>query len=170
MVECLRCGRRFAPKCEWPWESRAKACSVPWASGREQPGRRSAKTYDDGFEAKSVRTCWSRTAIYFEGRGYVKVCKYLTRAQARLFIHLEQWLETGIVGHRTTSIIESTIRELVRRLKKLGWNWSDQGAERMGRIVILCRYEGANWEAYWRERLGLQDRCQMKILWCRKAA
>lgn len=112
----------------------------------------------------------SQLATYFEGRGYVKVCKYLTRAQERVFTHLEEWLETGIVGHRTTFIIESTIRELVRRLKKPGWNWSDPGAERMGRIVILRRYDDANWEAYWRERLGLQDRGQMEILSCRKAA
>jgi len=45
---------------------------------------------------------------------------------------LRLWLETGIVCPRTTSIIENLIRELVRRLKKIGWNWSDAGAERSG--------------------------------------
>ena len=80
-----------------------------------------------------------------------------------LFGHLRLWLETGIVCPRTTSIIENLIRELVRRLKKIGWNWSDAGAERMGRIVMIRRYDPEAWEEYWKERMNLQGRCQMNL-------
>jgi hypothetical protein len=112
----------------------------------------------------------SGLASDFDRRGYTRVATYLNRAKKQIFNHLELWLETGIVGHRTTSIIECMIRELARRLKKIGWNWSDAGATRLGRIVMIRRYDGEAWEEYWRERLNLHDRCKMTILWCRKAA
>lgn len=67
-------------------------------------------------------------------------------------------MATGIVAQRTTSLIENTIRELVRRLKKVGWNWSDAGATRMGRIVLVRRYRRAEWEAYWNDTLNLRGR------------
>jgi hypothetical protein len=57
-------------------------------------------------------------------------------------------MATGIACPRATSIIENLIRELVLRLKKIGWNWSDAGAARMGRIVVVCRYGHAEWEEY----------------------
>ncbi len=64
---------------------------------------------------------------------------------------------------RTASIVENTIRELVRRLKKVGWNWSDAGATRMGRVVLLRRYDEETWDKYWRDRMNLQGRCQIQI-------
>jgi hypothetical protein len=119
---------------------------------------------------RESRQALSRLASDFDRRGYARVATYLTRAKKQLFAHLELWLETGIVGHRTTSIIECMIRELARRLKKIGWNWSDAGATRLGRIVMIRRYDGQAWEDYWRGRLQLHDRCQMHIVRCRKAA
>ena len=98
-----------------------------------------------------------------EKKGYVRAAGYLANARGRLFNHLWLWLETGIVGPRTTSIIENTIKELVRRLKKIGWNWSDAGATRMGRVVLLRRLDEEAWEQYWRDRMNLQGRCKIKI-------
>jgi len=43
----------------------------------------------------------------FEEKGYEKAATYLSNARDRLFNHLRLWLETGIVGPRTTSIIEN---------------------------------------------------------------
>ena len=96
-------------------------------------------------------------------KGYAKAALYLANTHERLFNHLWLWLETGIVAPRTTSIIENTIKELVRRLKKIGWNWSDAGATRMGRVVMLRRYDEEAWDQYWRDRMNLQGRCTIQI-------
>ena len=100
----------------------------------------------------------------FENKGYIKAANYLANARDKLFNHLKLWLETGLIGPRTTSILENIIRELVRRLKKIGWNWSDKGAERMGRVVMMRRYDEEGWEEYWRLKMNLQGRCKIKML------
>lgn len=99
----------------------------------------------------------------FQEKGYTKAATYLENALGRIFSHVRLWLETGIVAPRTTSILENIMRELGRRVKKLGWNWSDAGVERMARMVMLRRYDEPRWEAYWRERLGLRGRCRIEI-------
>lgn len=104
----------------------------------------------------------------FEQKGYEKAAFYLANARKKLFSHLRLWLETGIVGPKTASIVESIIRELVRRLKKLGWNWSDAGAERMGRIVMIRRYDPEAWHTYWQQRMNLHDRCQIRVINCQR--
>ena len=100
----------------------------------------------------------------FKEKGYKKAATYLSNARDKLFNHLRLWLETGLVGPRTTSIIENIIRELVRRLKKVGWNWSDKGAERMGRVVMMRRYDKKGWEEFWRKKMNVQGRCQIRLV------
>jgi hypothetical protein len=100
----------------------------------------------------------------FEEKGYMKAAIYLANARKKLFTHLRMWLDTGIVAPKTASLIENIIRELVRRLKKIGWNWSDAGAERMGRIVMVRRYDLDAWNVYWKKRMNLQNRCQIKLV------
>jgi hypothetical protein len=102
--------------------------------------------------------------LEFESKGYTKAANYLSNARDKLFNHLRLWLQTGLIGPRTTSILENIIRELVRRLKKIGWNWSDKGAERMGRVVMMRRYDEESWEEYWEARMNLQGRCTIKML------
>lgn len=99
----------------------------------------------------------------FAARGYEKAATYLANARDRLFGQLRLWLETGIVCPRATSIVENLIRELVRRLKKIGWNWSDAGATRMGRIVMIRRYDEETWRRYWERRMNLQGRCRITL-------
>lgn len=99
----------------------------------------------------------------FEEKGYEKAVQYLDNARGKLFSHLRLWQETGIIGMRTTSIVENIMRELVRRLKKVGWNWSDEGAAKMGRIVMIRRYDKERWENYWKERINLRGRCQITL-------
>lgn len=103
-------------------------------------------------------------------QGYAKTAQYLARAQDKLFSHLELWLQTGRMGLKTTSVIESMIRELARRLKKLGWNWSDEGATRVGWMVLLRRYDPTAWQRYWQERTHVRGRCLMKLLRCERQA
>jgi hypothetical protein len=109
----------------------------------------------------------------FHQKGYTKAAAYLENAVGNLFSHLRLWLKTGIVAPRTTSILENIMRELGRRIKKLGWNWSDPGVVRMAGMIMLRRYDEEQWNAYWNEALDLRGRCQIvirKITVRRKAA
>ena len=99
----------------------------------------------------------------FAGKGYTKAAAYMENVGDRVFSHLKLWLETGLVAPRTSSIVENFIRELVRRLKKIGWNWTDEGATRMGRVVMMRRYDNVAWEKYWRDRMNLQGRCEITL-------
>jgi hypothetical protein len=102
----------------------------------------------------------------FDQKGYKKAATYLRRARDQLFSHLKLWIETGIIAPRTSSIVENLVRELVRRLKKIGWNWSDAGAERLGRIVMIRRYDAEAWHHFWQERMNLRGRCQITLSLC----
>jgi len=103
----------------------------------------------------------------FAARGYQNASTYLRRARDQLLSHLRLWLDTGIIAPHTTSIVENIIRELVRRLKKIGWNWSDAGATRMGRIVMIRRYDPDAWIRFWNERINLRGRCHIRLLHCK---
>lgn len=118
----------------------------------------------------SARESFQRLHEDLARRGYAKTAQYLARAQDKLFSHLELWLQTGRLGLKTTSIIESLIRELARRLKKLGWNWSDEGATRMGWMVLLRRHDPTAWQRYWQERTNLRGRCLMELVSCDRQA
>jgi hypothetical protein len=103
--------------------------------------------------------------IFLE-KGYDRAATYVGNAKDRLFGYLRTWIATGIACPRATSIIENLIRELVRRLKKIGWNWSDAGAARMGRIVMVRRYDQEKWNEYWKRKMNLQGRCTARLLRC----
>lgn len=99
----------------------------------------------------------------FEKKGYGKAAQYLENARENLFRHLRLWLQTGIIAPRTASIVENVIKELGRRLKKVGWNWSDQGATKMGRMVMLRRYDPEQWKKFWQDRMNLNNRCKISL-------
>lgn len=99
----------------------------------------------------------------FAEKGYTKAATYLLNAADKIFSHVRLWLETGIVAPRTTSILENIMRELGRRIKKLGWNWSDAGVEKIAKMILLKRFDKERWDGYWQEELGLQRRCRIEI-------
>jgi len=99
----------------------------------------------------------------FRAKGYSKAVTYLENACGKIFSHIHLWLETGIVSPRTTSILENIMRELGRRVKKLGYNWSDEGVEKMAKMVMMRRYDRKQWEEYWKKELGLRGRCKIVI-------
>lgn len=103
-------------------------------------------------------------------KGYVQTAGYLTRAQDKLFSHLELWLATGRLGLKTTSWIESMMRPLAQRLKKVGWNWSDAGAAQMGRLVLWRQYVPAEWQQYWHSRTNPPGRCRIRLVTCQREA
>lgn len=106
----------------------------------------------------------------FREKGYPKAVTYLENACGKIFSHIHLWLETGIVAPRTTSILENIMRELGRRVKKLGYNWSDAGVEQMAKMVMMRRYDRDEWEAYWKKELGLRGRCKIVVKEIRRGA
>ena len=92
---------------------------------------------------------------------YDKAAGYLAAAKSRMFRWLEFWLETGLVSPATTSWLERLMRELGRRLKKIGFGWTDQGAAQMARILLRRITGPEEWADYWRKRMRLEGRVQI---------
>ena len=89
-------------------------------------------------------------------KGYEIAADYLIRASKNMFSYVRRWLETGIVTPRVSSMIERMMREIARRLKRMAFGWSEEGAAKMARIIIK-RFTSANqWEAYWKTRLRVR--------------
>jgi hypothetical protein len=96
-------------------------------------------------------------------KGYNIAADYLIRASKNLFSYVDRWLATGIVSPRVSSFIERMMRELARRLKRMAFGWSQEGAARMARIIIK-RFTSANqWEAYWKKRLNINGNVILAI-------
>jgi hypothetical protein len=96
-------------------------------------------------------------------KGYNMAADYLIRASKNLFSYVDRWLATGIVSPRVSSFIERLMRELARRLKRMAFGWSQEGAAKMARIIIK-RFTSANqWEAYWKKRLKLDGNVIMTL-------
>jgi hypothetical protein len=96
-------------------------------------------------------------------KGYNLAADYLIRASKNMFSYVDRWLATGIVSPRVSSFIERMMRELARRLKRMAFGWSEDGAAKMARIIIK-RFTSANqWEAYWKKRLNIQGNVIMTL-------
>ncbi len=90
-------------------------------------------------------------------KGYEMAADYLIRASKNMFSYIRRWLLTGIVGPRASSMIERMMRELARRLKRMAFGWSEEGAAKMARIIIKRFTSASQWEKYWRNKLRIQD-------------
>jgi len=56
-----------------------------------------------------------------------------------------------------SSFIERTMRAIGRRIKKLGYNWKDEGVGKIARIVLKLFATEDEWEEYWRKRMDLNQ-------------
>lgn len=86
-----------------------------------------------------------------------RVADHVRSVKSRLFTYLEFWLETGLIVPRTNSFMERLMRELGRRIKRIGFGWSEEGAARMCRILIRRITEPKAWEEWWKEKLGILE-------------
>lgn len=87
--------------------------------------------------------------------GYTRAAGYLERAKASLFTYVRRWLLLGLVCPKASSFIERTMRELGRRIKKLAYNWKEEGLNKVSSILLKIFASNAEWERYWRERMDL---------------
>jgi hypothetical protein len=89
-------------------------------------------------------------------KGYDRAAEYLTGVVRHLFSYVDRWLTTGIVSPRVSSFIERIMRELARRLKRMAFGWSPEGAAKMARIIIKRFTSADQWEKYWQSRLNIK--------------
>ena len=90
--------------------------------------------------------------------GCPKAAGYVRRLLEHAFTHVEVWLETGVALPRTTSFLEGLMGRLGRRLKKIAWNWSDEGATRMSRVLLKQILEPQAWIGWVRKQLNNSER------------
>jgi hypothetical protein len=49
------------------------------------------------------------------------------------------------------------MRAIGRRIKKLGYNWKDEGVGKIARIVLKLFTTEGEWAEYWRKRMDLNQ-------------
>ncbi len=90
-------------------------------------------------------------------RGYSSAANYLERSKHAMFGYVRRWLASGLVCPRASSFIERTMRAIGRRIKKLGYNWKEEGVGKMARVVLKMFASDEEWETYWRRRMDLNQ-------------
>ena len=102
----------------------------------------------------------------FIEKGYNQVATYLLNAKKNMFSYVRTWLKTGLVNPRMSSMIERMMREIGRRIKKIGFGWSPEGAAKMTRIIIKRITSANEWDEYWEKRLKLTGKLKINFLEC----
>jgi len=102
----------------------------------------------------------------FLERGYRTAARYLQNAKDKMFSYVRSWLKTGVVHPRVTSQIERMMREIGRRIKKIGHGWSPEGAERITRIIIRRITSPVEWDNHWKEKMRITGNVKLNFLGC----
>ncbi len=101
---------------------------------------------------------------HFKSKGYKKAYTYLSNAKGQIFNYLRLWMKTGIVAPKVSSMIERMMREIGRRIKKIGHGWSPEGAAKMTRIIIKRITSAKEWDEYWKNKLKIDESVEFKFL------
>jgi hypothetical protein len=99
-------------------------------------------------------------------RGYKTAATYLNNAREKMFTYVRLWLRSGIIHPRVSSMVERMMREIGRRIKKIGFGWSPKGAAKMTRIIIKRITSANEWDEYWHKRLGFNGNVKLSFLGC----
>lgn len=90
-------------------------------------------------------------------RGFVKAASYLERAKHAMFNYLRRWLALGIVCPRASSLIERTMRELARRLKRIAYGWKEEGLSKISKFILKIFSNEEEWRKYWEKRMAINQ-------------
>lgn len=91
------------------------------------------------------------------GRGFVKAAAYLEKARHSMFGYLRRWLALGIACPRASSLIERTMRELARRLKRIAYGWKADGLNKVSKLLLKIFSNEDEWKRYWDERMSISN-------------
>lgn len=93
--------------------------------------------------------------LYF--RGYHRAAVYMKRAKTHLFSYVQFWLETGIITPRVSSFLERTMREIARRIKKIGFGWSKKGVTKITYIIMKRFTSDYEWQSFWQSQMRISE-------------
>jgi transposase-like protein len=97
--------------------------------------------------------------------GYKKAKVFVENSKNQLFTYIENWINTGEVNPKVTSLVERIMREIKRRIKRMGYKWSEQGAEKMTRLILLQLSSTKHrWNLYWDEKMGFGGDIKLSFL------
>lgn len=99
-------------------------------------------------------------------KGYDQAAKYILNAKKNIFSYIRTWLKTGLVNPRVSSMIERMMREIGRRIKKIGFGWKPENAAKMTRIIIKRITSANEWEKYWEDKLNFSGEVDVQFLGC----
>lgn len=63
---------------------------------------------------------------------------------------------------KAISLLERVMREMGRRIKKIGASWKDKGVLAVARVLMTRIYDPKRWQKYWAKLLDLKGRCAVK--------
>jgi hypothetical protein len=106
-------------------------------------------------EVKEAERKVDQLKLRLQEKGYKEAASYVKRLRNQLFSYVRRWLATGLVSPRVASWIERVMREIARRLKRMAFGWSEQGAAKMARIVLKRFTNKKAWDNYWKKKLRL---------------
>lgn len=96
--------------------------------------------------------------------GYSKAKTFVENAKEQLFTYIDNWIKTGVTNPKVTSLVERTMREIKRRIKKIGFKWSEKGAEKMVRLVLLqLSSTKSYWQNHWNSKMGLDAEIKLSF-------
>ena len=98
----------------------------------------------------------------FYEKGYFGATTYLRNATAHLFTVVEKWLELGYMPPKVISLLERVMREMGRRIKKIGASWKEKGLLAIAHVLLTRLYSPEQWKQYWTKLLDIQNRCFVK--------
>lgn len=98
----------------------------------------------------------------FQHRGLLSAASYLRNASAQTFTIVEKWLELGYMPPKAISLLERVMREMGRRIKKIGASWKERGVLAVATVLMTRIYDPNRWRRYWEKLLNLQGRCTVK--------
>lgn len=97
--------------------------------------------------------------------GYKKAKTFVENAKAQLFTYIDNWIKTGISNPKVTSLVVRIMREIKRRIKRMGYKWSEKGAEKMTRLILLQLGSTKHfWETHWNEKMGADGSIKLTFL------
>lgn len=101
-------------------------------------------------------------ALSFHRKGYLAAASYLRNATEHTFTIVEKWLELGYMPPKAISLLERVMREMGRRIKKIGASWKEKGVLAVARVLLTRIYDPKRWRKFWEKLLDLHGRCSVQ--------
>lgn len=122
-----------------------------------------------GRQLEESKKALSDLVKRLDERGLRTSAVYVERLSESIFTYVRLLLTSGEQVSRTTGYIERWIRELGRRIKKVGGSWTDKGALNLIKLLWKRVFDEEGLRQYWRKTLLLRGHCRIVLCGIRTA-